>query len=365
MKKTLSYLAFMSAIIFGLISFMQTAATAETIRWRMATAFSPVLTPYHENTINFAKMVNDMSHGRLVITVHPAGELIPPFEVFDATRNGTIQMASAVPTYWTSKNTAFDLLCSMGFMMTPADWMTWLYNGGGLELGQELYAKYNIKFFPMAVTGPESGFRLRTPIRTLDDFKGQKLRTGVLQTIWILQQLGASPVRMPGGEVYMALKLGTIDGAEMGGPSIDWNIKLQETTKYVLTPAGWHQAGTVSDLMINMDAWNKLPKDLQAIVEIAAKASMSWAYAKANWDAIAAVENFKKAGIEESKLDKTAQDKLESLAIQYMEIESAKNPDYAKIAKSMVNYLVGFDTVRDLEGRFASGTSLKIYPNVK
>jgi TRAP-type mannitol/chloroaromatic compound transport system substrate-binding protein len=163
----------------------------------------------------------------------------------------------------------------------------------------------------------------------------------------------------------MALKLGTIDGAEFGVPSTDWNMKFQETTKYWMTPAGWHQVGTVSDLMINMDAWNKLPKDLQAIVETACRANMTWSYARANFDAIAAVKNFEKAGIKESRLDQEAQDKIEELAIKFMENESAKNPDYAKIAKSMVNYLKEYDKVRNLEGRFGAGTSLKKYPNIK
>ncbi|MDD5475429.1 MAG: TRAP transporter substrate-binding protein DctP, partial [Syntrophales bacterium] len=205
----------------------------------------------------------------------------------------------------------------------------------------------------------------REPIRTLDDFKGRKLRIGVLQSIWILEQLGANPVRIPGGEVYMALRLGTIDGAEFGVPSTDWNMRLQETTRYWMTPAGWHQVGTVSDLMINMDAWNKLPADLKAIVETAAKANMVWSYARANWDSIEALKNFKEAGIQESRLDEEAQKKIESLAIEFMEREAARNPDYAKIAKSMINYLREFDEVRNFEGRFGHGTSLSRYPDIK
>jgi TRAP-type mannitol/chloroaromatic compound transport system substrate-binding protein len=217
----------------------------------------------------------------------------------------------------------------------------------------------------MAVTGPESGFRTNKPIRTLADFKGAKIRTGVLQTIWVLEQVGAKPVRIPGGELYMALKLGTIDGGEYGAPSTDWGLKFQEITKYWVIPAGWHQVGTVSDLMINIDAWKKLPPDLQAIVEQAAMANMVWSYAKANWDAIAALEKFKAAGIKESQLDQKAQEKLEELCIKFMELEATKNPDYAKIAKSMVDYLKRFDKVREIEGRFKSGTPLKKYPDIK
>ncbi len=365
MKRKISIIALLSALVFSMILSAHSAAIAETIKWKMATGRTPALTPYHEADMNFAKLVNEMSGGRLEIEVYPAGELMGAFEIFDATRDGTIDCAAAWSTYWTTKNTAFDLFCSMGFMMTAPDYITWLYQGGGLELGQELYAKYDLKFFPMAITGPESGFRTNKKINSIEDFKGVKLRTGVLQTIWALEQIGANPTRIPGGEVYMALKLGTIDGAEYGVPSTDWNMKFQETTEYWVTPAGWHQTGTVSDLMINQDSWNELPDDLKKIVETAAKANMIWSYAKANHDSIEAQEKFKEAGIKESRLDQEAQKKLEALCIEYVEKESAKNPDYAKIAKSMFRYLKDFEGMRQMEGRFSFGTNIEAYPDIK
>jgi len=250
-------------------------------------------------------------------------------------------------------------------MMLPSDWYNWLYFGGGLQLGQELYGRYNIMYFPQGVSGPESGFRTNKPIRTLADFKGVTLRTGVLQTIWVLEQIGAKPVRLPGGEVYTALKLGTLDGAEFALPSTDWNMKLQEITKYVSHPAGWFQPGCASDLMINMDAWKKLTPDLQSIIENAAMANMVWGYAKGNYDSIEAVKKFKQAGIIEVELDQAAQDKIENLCIEYLEKEAAKNPDYARILKSMMDYLKGFDIVRANEGRFKTGTITKRYPVIK
>jgi len=95
----------------------------------------------------------------------------------------------------------------------------------------------------------------------------------------------------------------------------------QRSTGY---PAGLHQVGCVSDLMINMDAWKKLPPDLQAVVENAAMANMVWSYAKANWDAIEASEKFKAAGIQESRLDQQAQDKLEELCTKFMKWNPVK-----------------------------------------
>lgn len=366
MKTKIVCFSLISAFIISLTLFTTQGVTnAKTIKWRMATGRTPALTPYHDADMHFAKLVNEMSGGRLQIKVYPAGELMGAFEIFDATRNGTIECATAWPTYWTTKNTAFDLLCSMGFMMTAPDYMTWLYQSGGLELGQDLYEQYNLKFFPVAITGPESGYRTNKKITSIEDFKGVKLRTGVLQNIWVLKQIGANPTRVPGSEVYMALKLGTIDGAEYGVPSCDWNMKFQEITDYWMTPAGWHQVGTVSDLMINMEAWNKLPDDLKKIVETAARANMVWSYAKANYESMEAQKKFEEAGVETCRLNKEAQEKLESLCVEYIEKEAAKNPDYAKIAKSIFSYLKEFEDMRKMEGRFNFGTNIENYPELE
>jgi len=366
MKKGLLVLVMLAFFISLTLSAVSEAQqTLPTIKWRMATCRTPNLTPFYEADLHFAEMINKMSGGKFQITVHPAGELMPAFEVFDGVRKGVVEMGGDWATYWTGRDTAFDFYCSVGFMMHAADYMTWLYNGGGMELGQELYGKYGIMFFPHTLVGPESGFRTNKPIRKLDDFKGILLRTGVLQTIWVVEQLGGKPMRIPGGEIYMALKMGTIDGGEFSVPSTDWGIKFQEITKYWVTPAGWHQVGTLGGLLVNMDAWKKLPKEYQVMVETACQANVAWTYAKGNFDSIKAVDDFKKAGIEISELDQNAQDKLEELCVRFMELESARNPNYAKIAKSMVNYLKGMDTVKRLEGPFRSGNILKRYPDIK
>ena len=191
---------FVGVLCVLVISFaLADQAQAQSFKWRMATCRTPALTPFHESDVRFGEMVSKMSGGKLQITVFPAGELMPAFEVFDGVRKGVVEMGGDWPTYWTGKNTAFDFFCSVGFMMHAADYMAWFYHGGGLELGQELYGKFNMMYFPLNIVGPESGYRTNKPIRTLADFKDAKLRTGVLQTIWLLEQIGAKPVRVPGG----------------------------------------------------------------------------------------------------------------------------------------------------------------------
>ena len=76
---------------------------------------------------------------------------------------------------------------------------------------------------------------------------------------------------LPGGEIFPALERGVIDAAEFVGPYQDRRLGLQKAAKYYYT-TGWHETATVSELLINKAAWEKLPTDLQAIVENAAAA---------------------------------------------------------------------------------------------
>jgi len=190
-----------------------------------------------------------------------------------------------------------------------------------------------------------------------------KLRTPLTQTMWILEQIGAKPVKIPGGEIYMALKLGTIDGAEFSNVSADWGMKFHEVTKYWNVPC-WFQPASLLGLMINMDAWKKLPDDLKAIIEAAGKATITWANGHWNWLDIKATENFLKGGTVITKLPKEDLDKLENMSVKFIEMEAAKNPDYKKVAKSMIAYLKGYAPVRDWQGEFAFGRNPTIYPKI-
>lgn len=351
-------------MVFVLAIVLTTSAFAQAkFKWRMGSTWTPAIALIEADRY-FVKIVKEMSDGRLVITHHPAGEIVPAFELFDAVSKGALEAGGDWPSYWAGKNSAFDLLGSFNFGFSPGDYFNWVYQGGGLSLIRELFARYNIHYVPISMTPMESGFRTNKPIRTLDDFKGLTLRTPLTQTMWVLEQLGAKPVKIPGGEIYMALKLGTIDGAEFCSPSIDWGMKFQEVTKYWCLP-GWHQPASLLGCMINMDAWKKLPAYLQAIVEEAGKATALWSYSYYMWKDIKATENFLKKGTTITRLDEQGIRKLEELSMKFAEMEAAKNPDYAKMLKSMMDYLHKFERVRDVYSPFSFGRNLTTYPKIK
>src|SRR5262245_35806162 len=92
----------------------------------------------------FAERVDKLTSGQLKIEVNAAGQIVPPFEVLDATHKKVIDGAHGISYYWTGKNTAATL-----FSNTPAgvtgmdhmDFMGWMYEGGGLDLWWEFYTK--------------------------------------------------------------------------------------------------------------------------------------------------------------------------------------------------------------------------------
>ena len=75
----------------------------ESIRWRLASSFPKALDTIYGAAETFAAKVNAASNGRLTVSVHAGGEIIPPFGVVDGVQQGTIEMAHTAPYYFFGK----------------------------------------------------------------------------------------------------------------------------------------------------------------------------------------------------------------------------------------------------------------------
>jgi len=247
--------------------------------------------------------------------------------------------------------------------MVTLDQITWVFGGGGLELMREFFGRYNMHYVITSAYTIDSGFRTNKPLRTLDNFKGMSLRTPGAQPMWILEQIGAKPVKIAGGEIYMALKLGTIDGAEFGSPSADWGMKFYEMTKYWNLP-GWNQAGSLFGCMVNREAWNALPDDLKDAFEIAARATVTDFQAWLRMEDARAVQFFEDYGTETVRLDEESFLALEDLTIKYWEMKAAESADYARVLKSQMDFLKLYEGTRNIEDVYGYGRNLTRYPDI-
>jgi len=242
----------------------------KTYNWSLVTTWPKNYPGLGMAPERLAKLVKEMSDGRMNITVYGAGEIVPAMGVFDAVSSGSVQMGHSGAYYWKGKIPAAQFFAGIPFGLNAKEMNAWVNRGGGLEIWRELYEPFNIYPIPCGNTGTQMFGWFNKEINSLDDLKGLKMRIpGVGGEVF--KRAGGNPVNIPGGELYTAMQTGTIDAVEWVGPYNDLAFGFQQVAKYYYYP-GWHEPGSMLELLVNDDAWESLPSDLQTIIETAAKA---------------------------------------------------------------------------------------------
>ena len=363
MKKFYGIIVAIIVAVFVIMTiFAASAIAAETIKWRMVSCW-PSYSSISQSEKRFAKNVYELSGGRLQITDYAAGELVPTSAVFDTVAKGAAEMGQDYASYWAGKNSAFDLLGSLPMAMSQYDLINWYIHGGGHDIFNYMYGKYNMIYFLTGVTCVASGIRSRTPIRSLADLKGKKIRMSGRAAGYVLQKAGATPVMTAPGEIAQALAAGTIDAAAFNTPNIDMSIGLAEVTKYNIGP-GWNQPFSSGGVMINKDAWNTLPPDLKKIIEVAATENLMTMSTLSEWDNSLALKKWQEKGIQVTKFSAKDLAQIEDWVWEFIAAEAQKNPDYDKVATSMFQYMKDFSQARDYEVPYAQGRNPSKWPKL-
>ncbi len=253
------------------LSLPSTAEAKAKYRWKMVTAWPKNFPGLGTNANLVAKLITEMSGGRMKVKVYGAKELVPAFEVFDAVSNGTAEMGHAGAYYWKGKSEAVQFFSSVPFGLTAQEMNAWLYYGGGIELWKELYGQFGLIPVPTGNSGVQMAGWFNREIKSVDDLKGLKMRIPGLGGE-VLRRAGGTTVNIPGGELFTSLQSGALDATEWVGPYNDLAFGFYKITKYYYYP-GWHEPGSTIECMINKKAFNELPKDLQSIVLTACKAA--------------------------------------------------------------------------------------------
>lgn len=225
-----------------------------------------------------AKRISDATDGEITVRVFAAGELVGAFEAFDAVSSGTADMAHHPDYYLQGKSRAFPFFTSVPFGMTADELSSWIHFDGGQELWDELYARFNAKPLLCAQTGTQLGGWFRREIRTLEDFKGLRIRMPGLGGE-VMRRMGAAVVALPGGEIFTSLQQGAIDAAEWVGPWNDLAFGLHRVAKRYYYP-GFHEPGAALTLAINLDVWNSLRPAHRSIIEDIAGREYVWSWSE-------------------------------------------------------------------------------------
>ncbi len=306
----------------------------KTINWKMVTAWPKNFPGLGTGAENLAKLIEEMSGGRIKVKVYSAGELVPPFEVFDAVSSGTAQMGHAASLYWKGKNEATQFFTGVPFGFTGQEMMSWLQYGGGMELWQELYAPFNLVPAAAGNSGVQMAGWFNREINSLADLKGLKMRIPGIGGE-VIKRAGGTPVNIPGGEIFSALKSGTIDATEFIGPYNDLAFGFHKAAKYYYYP-GWQEPGSCLEIIINKTVLDSLPKDLHSIVLQACRISGNALTAEYTARNASALETLKvKHNVQVKRLPDEVLKKLHQISNEVVAEMAAKNASVKKVYDSV------------------------------
>lgn len=243
------------------------AIAKERYDWRMVMTWQKALPGLGTGAVRLAKRIMALSDGRINITVYGGGELVPPLGVFDAVAKGTAELGHCAPYYWLNKSRAAAFFCAVPGGLTVQEHNGWLYFGGGQQLWDELYAPFGLKAFAAGNTGTQMGCWSNRTLNTVADIQGLKIRMPGLAGE-VINRLGGSSQVIPPQELYTAMQSGVIDALEWVGPWNDMSLGFHKIAKHYYGP-GFHEGGATLELMVNKQAFDDLPADLQRIVKSA------------------------------------------------------------------------------------------------
>ena len=303
------------------------------VKWRLASSFPKSLDTIYGGAEVMAKMVSELTDGKFQIQVFAAGEIVPALQAADAVSNNTVEMCHTVSYYYVGKDPTFAVAASVPFGLNARQQNAWLFQGGGNELFNEFYKKFNIYGLPCGNTGAQMGGWFRKEIKSVADINGLKMRIGGIAGS-VLQKLGLVPQQIGGGDIYPALEKGTIDAAEWVGPADDEKLGFNKVAPYYYYP-GWWEGGASLHFFMNTAKWDALPKVYKSILTTAAGLANIDMQAKYDARNPAALKRLVGGG---AQLRPFSQEILEACLKASKEVyaeTSAKNPDFKKIYDAM------------------------------
>jgi TRAP-type mannitol/chloroaromatic compound transport system substrate-binding protein len=213
----------------------------------------------------FAQSVTDATDGRIQVTYYAAGERVGAFDSFDEVASGNAQIYHGADYYWKGKHPGWAYFTAVPFGLTYTEIDAWMKFMGGQELHDELAGSFGLKCIPCGNTGVQWGGWFNKEINSADDIKGLKMRIPGLGGD-VMAKLGASPVSLPGGQIYENLVSGAIDATEWVGPWNDEAMKFYEAARYYYYP-GMHEPGSQLSIGMNADFWSNLSASDKLLVQ--------------------------------------------------------------------------------------------------
>jgi TRAP-type mannitol/chloroaromatic compound transport system substrate-binding protein len=332
-------------------------AKAQTTTWKIQTSW-----PGGFGLDVFKKWSNNIveaSGGELAFQPFGAKDVVGDFQLFDAVKNGVLQAMNPFTLYWAGRMPASVFLSSYPLgLRNPHEWDVFFYGLGGLEIARELFAKFDMFYVGPIHHGPNI-IHSKVPIRSIEDFRGRKMRLPGGMVAEVFQAAGAKTTLLPGSEIFAALEKGTIDVADYVGPAINYDLGFHQVTKYIsMGPPGFmslYQPVDLMDLTVGMKAWNAISPKMQKFVELSVHQYSDLHHAaiqKADQDAW---KKFEEAGTIVTRLTQDDVDAFTKLSVPRWFAWANKDKNAARVFKIQLDYMLspslGYVTPDTIKGQ--------------
>jgi TRAP-type mannitol/chloroaromatic compound transport system substrate-binding protein len=261
---------------------------------KMVTSWPKGLPGLGTSAERMAKAIGVVTGGKIQVKVFGAGEMVKPFEVFDAVSAGVADIYHSCEYYFDARSPGLNFFTGVPFGFTADELAAWIHFGGGQALWDEISAGFNLKGLLCANTGVQMGGWFNKEVSGPESYKGLRYRMPGLGGE-VLRRLGAVVVALPGGEIAAALQSGAIDASEWVGPWNDMVLGLHKVSKFYYYP-GFHEPGTSFSTTFNKSVWDSFSAEERGLISMAANAEYTISLAEFN------ANNAK--GLQELKQDK-------------------------------------------------------------
>src|SRR3546814_745416 len=282
--------------------------------------------------------------GELAFQTVGAQDVVGDFQLFDAVKNGVLDAMNPFTLYWAGRMPASVFLSSYPLgLRNPHEWDVFFYSLGGLEIARELFAAVDMHYVGPIHHGANI-IHSKVPIRSIEDFKGRKMRVPGGMVAELFQAAGAKTTLLPGGEIFPALDKGTIDVADYTGPAINYALGFHQVTKYIsMGPPGFmsiYQPVDLMDLTVGMDKWNALSPEMKQFVEMEVHVYSDMHHAKIQKADLEAWKKFEEAGTIVTRLGQEDVEAFTKLAVPLWYNWANKDKSAARIFQIQLDYMM-------------------------
>ena len=237
-------------------------AGAAEYKWRMQHSWGAAENHHFEH---FAKIVKDMSGGRIEISVFADGELVDVEKLCDAVAAGTIELGHTHPDYQQGAVPVGELESAPFLWRTLEEEFAHVFRYGIADIYTEAFEKrYKIAVLGFQVCDKGS-LAFTKEVNKLEDMRGMNINVLDPYATFLHELVGASSVYMGPEELYTSLSRNVIQGVEYGGAKAMYDMSLPEVTKSFLLP--YHQVAWAPFYFMNKNKWEKMPDDLKVILK--------------------------------------------------------------------------------------------------